>query len=49
MLIVTRKLQSGPVRESNPGPLAPKARIMLLDQQATRTVNCLDNCDLFFP
>ena len=25
----------GPVRESNPGPLAPKARIMPLDQQAT--------------
>ena len=24
----------GPVRESNPGPLAPKARIMPLDQQA---------------
>ena len=26
----------GPVRESNPGPLAPKARIMPLDQQASR-------------
>ena len=26
--------QIGPVRESNPGPLAPKARIMPLDQQA---------------
>ena len=25
---------TGPVRESNPGPLAPKARIMPLDQQA---------------
>ena len=25
----------GPVRESNPGPLAPKARIMPLDQQAS--------------
>ena len=24
----------GPVRELNPGPLAPKARIMPLDQQA---------------
>ena len=24
----------GPVRESNPGPLAPEARIMPLDQQA---------------
>ena len=29
----------GPVRESNPGPLAPKARIMPLDQQASHTVN----------
>ena len=29
-----KKLQSGPVRESNPGPLAPLARIMPLDQQA---------------
>ena len=28
----------GPVRESNPGPLAPKARIMPLDQQASRAV-----------
>ena len=27
----------GPVRESNPGPLAPKARIMPLDQQASHT------------
>ena len=26
----------GPVRESNPGPLAPKARIMPLDQQAVQ-------------
>ena len=25
----------GPVRESNPGPLAPKERIMPLDQQAS--------------
>ena len=25
----------GPVQESNPGPLAPKARIMPLDQQAS--------------
>ena len=24
----------GPVRESNPGPLAPEARIIPLDQQA---------------
>ena len=29
----------GPVRESNPGPLAPKARIMPLDQQASDAVN----------
>ena len=26
--------QKGPVRESNPGPLAPKARIIPLDQLA---------------
>ena len=30
-----KKNISGPVRESNPGPLAPKARIMPLDQQAS--------------
>ena len=29
-----KRLNLGPVRESNPGPLAPKARIMPLDQQA---------------
>ena len=29
-----KKQKNGPVRESNPGPLAPKARIMPLDQQA---------------
>ena len=29
-----KKTYKGPVRESNPGPLAPKARIMPLDQQA---------------
>ena len=29
-----RSVGIGPVRESNPGPLAPKARIMPLDQQA---------------
>ena len=29
-------VSKGPVRESNPGPLAPKARIMPLDQQASR-------------
>ena len=27
--------KNGPVRDSNPGPLAPKARIMPLDQLAT--------------
>ena len=27
-------MQNGPVRESNPGPLAPEARIIPLDQQA---------------
>ena len=27
--------QEGPVQESNPGPLAPEARIMPLDQQAS--------------
>ena len=31
----------GPVRESNPGPLAPKARIMPLDQQAGDVKCCL--------
>ena len=31
-----KKKKNGPVRDSNPGPLAPKARIMPLDQQATR-------------
>ena len=30
----SEKKKKGPVRESNPGPLAPKARIMPLDQQA---------------
>ena len=28
----------GPVRESNPGPLAPEARIIPLDQQAKTEV-----------
>ena len=32
--IVTNKNFSGPVRDLNPGPLAPKARIIPLDQQA---------------
>ena len=31
-----KRKQFGPVRESNPGPLAPEARIMPLDQQAKR-------------
>ena len=30
--------KSGLVRDLNPGPLAPKARIIPLDQQATLTV-----------
>ncbi len=30
-----KKKKAGLVRDSNPGPLAPKARIMPLDQQAT--------------
>ena len=30
-----KEKEMGPVRESNPGPLAPKARIMPLDQQAS--------------
>ena len=33
-----KKYLTGPVRESNPGPLAPKARIMPLDQQAFQTI-----------
>ena len=33
-MVFKRDLKKGPVRESNPGPLAPKARIMPLDQQA---------------
>ena len=39
-----KKHKTGPVRESNPGPLAPKARIMPLDQQAI--VNQLLNFEL---
>ena len=52
-------LSGGPVRESNPGPLAPKARIMPLDQQATHIMHvrlnsgkfwCYDTCwmDVFY-
>ena len=37
LIIVQKGKQFGPVRESNPGPLAPKARIMPLDQQAKRS------------
>ena len=33
-LILLKGKQFGPVRESNPGPLTPEARIMPLDQQA---------------
>ena len=33
-LFITLK-KKGPVRELNPGPLAPEARIIPLDQQAT--------------
>ena len=37
-----KRLTKGPVPESNPGPLAPKARIIPLDQQAhmTMKVHC---------
>ena len=34
-----KEKEMGPVRESNPGPLAPKARIMPLDQQASHAVD----------
>ena len=34
-----KKNEAGPVRESNPGPLAPKARIMPLDQQASHKLH----------
>ena len=37
-----RKYVFGPVRESNPGPLAPKARIMPLDQQAFAYIKVLN-------
>ena len=43
LIIIGKENQFGPVRESNPGPLAPKARIMPLDQQAKRITICLDN------
>ena len=35
MCSMIRHPKEGPVRELNPGPLAPKARIIPLDQQAT--------------
>ena len=35
-----RRQECGPVRELNPGPLAPKARIMPLDQQASPVWVC---------
>ena len=34
----SRGRKMGPVRESNPGPLAPEARIIPLDQQAKTEV-----------
>ena len=36
------KIIGGLVRDLNPGPLAPKARIIPLDQQATHTLLALD-------
>ena len=47
-LSFSRKLKifipfQGPVRESNPGPLAPEARIIPLDQQAETTNNVRKN------
>ena len=41
-------LPGGPVRESNPGPLAPKARIMPLDQQATHMMQVRLNSGKFW-
>ncbi len=35
MCSMIRQPKQGPVRELNSGPLAPKARIIPLDQQAT--------------
>ena len=37
-LTLKKRLAKGPVPEPNPGPLAPKARIMPLDQQAHMTM-----------
>ena len=33
-----KKKKSGLVRDSNPGPLAPEARIIPLDQQASQCI-----------
>ena len=41
-LIMGRRKKKGPVRDLNPGPLAPKARIIPLDQLA-RTLGVLLN------
>ena len=43
---VKNDVRIGPVRKSNPGPLAPKARIMPLDQQADV---CNTEIHLYFP
>ena len=37
-VLYSRGRKRGPVRESNPGPLAPEARIIPLDQQAKTEV-----------
>ena len=37
--LYSRGRKLGPVRESNPGPLAPEARIIPLDQQAKTEVS----------
>ena len=40
-VLYSRGRKLGPVRESNPGPLAPEARIIPLDQQAkTEVTGC---------
>ena len=43
-----KKNFDGPVRESNPGPLAPKARIMPLDQQASDINTIVQIQDLIY-
>ena len=37
-MFILKREKMGPVRESNPGPLAPEARIIPLDQQAKTEV-----------